>query len=106
MRFELKKNVASLLKQPGFGWIAVFLGMALALPSLTGGLASDDHLHRMAVNGHPRIPEAPFSPFSLFSFTLDESWLQQDVMDRLVGVWGIHEDLKIAFMRPSSSDRV
>ena len=81
----------------------MLLGLALTLPSLAGGLAVDDYIHRIGVLGHPRIPSTPFSPFDLFHFTAGDPESQHELMDRLMGLWGIHEDLKIAFMRPLSS---
>jgi hypothetical protein len=77
--------------------------MLLVLPSLAGGLAVDDHIHRVAVHGHAAVPSTPRSGFDLFGFFDGNPQTTRALTDRILGLWTIPGDIRIAFLRPLSS---
>jgi hypothetical protein len=97
------KRLRRWLEEPWVLWAAVALGFLLTTPALWGGLYFDDYILRIARLGHPEFPETPTSPLQLFSFMVGEPEQRAKLMDRLVGIWGLDENLQVAFMRPLSS---
>ena len=84
-------------------WCAVALGVLLVLPSLAGGLAVDDHIHRVAVHGHEAFPGTPRSVFDLFGFLDGNEETTRALNNRILGLWMVQDDIRVAFLRPLSS---
>ncbi|MCC6621816.1 MAG: hypothetical protein IT385_11210 [Deltaproteobacteria bacterium] len=80
-------------------WI-IALALLLLAPSLTGGLASDDHLHRIVVRDDPGLPGYRATTLDLFTFVPGDAADRQALMDRGVLPWTAHPELRIGFMRP------
>lgn len=82
---------------------AVLAGVALALPSLAGGLQVDDHWHAIALRGHPAWPEFRLRAWDVFRFFDGSPVHNQALMDRGVVAWWTDLDVRVAFVRPLSS---
>ncbi len=80
------------------------LAAALALPSLFGGFATDDHLFRSAFRSFPGLPEFSRSPIETFRFFFEsDPAVREACVERGLLPWWTGEQTRVAFMRPFTS---
>ena len=83
---------------------AIFLlALVLSLPSLTIGFLSDDHFHRVILQGKSIVPEADdWSLFGLFSFEFgDAEHIYQSINIGALPWWS-DPQVQMRFFRPLS----
>jgi hypothetical protein len=77
------------------------IGALLVLPSLAGGLAMDDYVHRFAVHGNPLLTEV--STLDVFRFADGDPAHGRVLLERGVFPWPSRLDARVAFLRPLAS---
>lgn len=80
-------------------WVAVALGLALALPSLRQGFFIDDYLHQLVLEGE--VATARTGPWSLYDFGALEDWRERGL--EAAFPWWTSQDWKVRFRRPVTS---
>jgi hypothetical protein len=80
----------------------ILLATLLALPSVTTGLAADDHLHVILMRDDPGLDGYRWQPLDLFNFTGDAAQLRQ-LMQKGVFPWTTAPELRLTFFRPLAS---
>jgi hypothetical protein len=93
----IRRRHAHLLARP---WLVVLVTCLLAAPTLFGGLAADDRIHRRAACGE----HGPWwGPWNLFSFCPDDAAAREALRARDVVGWWASPALKVEFWRPFTS---
>jgi hypothetical protein len=80
---------------------AAAIGALLLVPSLAGGLALDDFVHRLHARGYPFM--GPARPFDMFRFMDGNPAHLAMLRERGLVPWFTPDHLRIAFFRPLSS---
>lgn len=77
----------------------------LALPSLFGGLSTDDYAHSLVLRGLPGdLPSlGSGSRLELFSFLKNDPGIAREYMARGIIPWWTNEHIRLAFWRPIAS---
>jgi hypothetical protein len=99
----LRQRLVALAAHPYAPWIAAGLGVLLTLPSLGGGLAVDDYIHRAVLLGLIDDARDHSSVMSLFSFLPDDPVARAWIEEQGLLPWWSHPELQVAFMRPLSA---
>jgi hypothetical protein len=77
------------------------IAVLLVLPSLAGGLAFDDYVHRLTVHGNPFF--AQVSGLDVFRFADGDPEHGRALLERGVMPWFSRPDARLAFLRPLAS---
>jgi hypothetical protein len=77
------------------------IAVLLVLPSLAGGLAFDDYVHRLTVYGNPVF--ASVSSIDVFRFADGDPVHGQTLIERGILPWFSRPDARLAFFRPLAS---
>lgn len=83
-------------------WLALVLGLLLALPSLWVGMQLDDYFHWGLVTQRSQVLQtvSPASPYGLFSFVDGDPARVMDLMNLGLAPWWTYPQVEYAFWRP------
>lgn len=80
--------------------VAIALGVALMLPSITTGLVADDHLHEVMLRDPAPIPAMAGRSFDPFRFAPGDPAATHALQDAGVFPWTADPHARLAFWRP------
>ncbi len=80
--------------------VAIALGVALMLPSITTGLVADDHLHEVMLRSPAPIPALQRGAFDPFRFAPGDPVATHALQDAGVFPWTADPQVRLAFWRP------
>jgi hypothetical protein len=78
----------------------VLLAVLVALPSLAGGLAVDDHWHKIMLSHDPAWRSVTKSWYELFTFYDGDPERTHRILDIGLSPWWTDPELRLAFFRP------
>ncbi len=81
-------------------WVVVLSALLIAT-SLPAGLAADDFIHEVALQGKNQIPGFARAPWDLFRFATPD--VTKSLMNDGVLPWWVDQSVRFAFFRPLSS---